>query len=290
MSLNFKNNKLQRLRFKDYFQMDQDHIEEAYQALSLRMKRADQYILQPKKNWWKITGIAATLALLVVSGIFFTVSYDRVIPAEIHYVTNNFSQITLPDSTRVWLSANSTLKYRQEFTGRFRDVELIGEAYFEVQKDAKHPFRVQAGNQMVEVLGTSFNIRAYENESEQITSLTEGSVEISGFQENAVMLQPGQQLVYHKSDDSFIVEPFDEQFLMSWKKGIYVFNNMPFVEIVGILEKGFGVHIKILNEELKQKPYTAKFENGETLEEIIELIRINAKYTYRYNNGTLIIE
>ena len=106
---------------------------------------------------------------------------------------------------------------------------------------------------------------------------------------DAVILQPDQQLIYDTRNDSFIVKSFNKQSLLSWKSGVYIFDKMPLSEIVEILGKGFGVHISIINEDLKQKPFTAKFENGESLEMIMELIKINAKYTYYYNNGILTI-
>ena len=78
--------------------------------------------------------------------------------------------------------------------------------------------------------------------------------------------------------------------LMSWKTGRYVFINQTFGEIVRTLEKGFNVTIRIENETLKAKPYTMRFENGESLEKILDLIRVNAKYGYQYENGTIVIK
>ncbi len=276
------------IKFKDFIEMDEAHIQSSYKRL---LEKINNYA-QPVRliNGWKITAIAASIALLVVSGIFFSLIRQGQKNTEIVYVTKNPSHINLPDGTEVWLGSNSRLKYPETFTGDFRGVQLNGEAYFEVVRNARHPFRISAGEQIVEVLGTSFSVRAYDDESEIITSLVEGSVKVYGQDSGEHTLTPGQQASYRKEDKSCVVSDFNVNLMMSWKTGKYVFENLLFEDIAHVLEKGFDVNIIIENKHLKTKPITAKFENGESLETILDLIGINAKYTYRYHNGVVTIK
>ena len=177
-----------------------------------------------------------------------------------------------------------------------------------------------AGGQTVVALGTSFNVRAYTGEQDVKVALIEGSVmvtdDMSGeevvlmpAQEASILKgvgsikvtdgKPQQQSVDEKteqeaetvrSDGSIAVNDVDIDRLMSWKTGRYVFYNMPFEEIAKMLEKGFSVTIHIENEALKSKPYTMRFENGESLEKILDLIQVNARYSYQYHNGIIIIK
>ena len=211
------------------------------------------------------------------------------------------------------------MRYQQTFAGKTRDVAWEGEAYFEVAHNSEQPFRVLAGDQTVEALGTSFNVRASAREQIVRVALVEGSVRVTDDRTGkAVVLKPAQEATIVKSagsikvtDDkskqaavhqsshshamvknagSIAVKEVDLEMMMSWKTGRYVFNNMAFEEIAKTLEKGFRVTIHIENEMLKRKPYTMRFENGESLEKILDLIQVNAKYTYQYNNGIVVIK
>jgi ferric-dicitrate binding protein FerR (iron transport regulator) len=264
--------------------------------------------------------MVSSVALLVVGGLYrFAPSHPEQQPVEIAYLTDRATPITLSDGTKVWLSAHSQLRYRQTFDGKTRDVALEGEAYFEVAHNSRQPFRVLAGDQTVVALGTSFNVRAYTGEADVTVTLVEGSVRVTDDRSGqAVILKPAQEATIAKNTGMVTVadgksqqtedvkpEPeietvhspvaiavgdADIDRLMSWKTGRYVFNNMTFEDIAKMLEKGFKVTIHVENEELKNKPYTMRFENGESLERILDLIQISAKYSYWYNNGTIIIK
>lgn len=128
-------------------------------------------------------------------------------------------ELQLPDGTRVWLNAASTLRYPTSFTSlKERKVELSGEAYFEVAKNKAVPFRVEALNQVVEVLGTHFNITSYKDELAVRTTLLEGSVKIN----NKSILKPGQQAV--NIDSVIYISKVDPETAMEWKNGKFSFN------------------------------------------------------------------
>ena len=129
-------------------------------------------------------------------------------------------ELQLPDGTRVWLNAASSLKYPASFYGQNqRSVELIGEAYFEVAKDKTKPFVVKSKGQEVEVLGTHFDVNAYPDEQSIKTTLIEGSVKLNG----QLTLKPGEQSVL--SDGKFNVKEVNAIDAADWKNGEFVFTN-----------------------------------------------------------------
>lgn len=205
------------------------------------------------------------------------------------YSAGKKSAVVLADGTRVDLNVNSVLRYPASFDGDSREVELSGEAFFEVAHDVARPFVVHAGAQRIEVLGTSFNVRCYGGESAIETTLIEGRV-LLDCEAGSVILQPGQQALFSTLESELEVKSADVGNFVAWKTGKYSFVNQTFDAIIAVLERGFGVSIQIMNEELKHKSYTMRFENGESLEKILELIKINGKFEYRYQNGQIIIE
>lgn len=142
-------------------------------------------------------------------------------------------QLELADGTRVWLNASSSLRYPTSFKGAERVVELQGEGYFEVAKNARQPFMVRSGNAVVQVLGTSFNVNAYPEEPVRAT-LLEGSVKMNG-----QALKPGQQATLHNNQVNLSEAGIDE--VMAWKNGLFLFNNRPLPEIMREVERWYQV-------------------------------------------------
>lgn len=169
-------------------------------------------------------------------------------------------QITLPDGTRVWLNAASSIRYPTVFTGRERRVEIAGEAYFEIAKNEKMTFHVNVNNRMdVEVLGTHFNVNAYDNETGINTTLLEGSLRITsgraadlavkdrGLQGNAVVLKPGQQAQVPASRQMTsgikVVNNADIDKVMAWKNGLFYFDGASLAEIMRQLERWYDIEV-----------------------------------------------
>jgi len=308
------------IKFQNFWEIDNQQVTTSYQKLWMRIGQFTPLILpKPAFNWWKLAAMAASVALLITCGLYWSHTSPVEQSADIVYVTDDGSQITLSDGTKVWLSARSQLRYRQSFTGKTRDVTLEGEAYFEVAHNTRQPFRVMAGGQTVVALGTSFNVRAYAGEQDVKVTLVEGIISVTdekskhevilkpsqeatidknagsiniadNKQQQSVDIIPGQETENVKSAGMIAVNDVDIDMLMSWKTGRYVFYNMAFEDIAKMLEKGFKVTIQIENEVLKSKPYTMRFENGESLEKILDLIQVNARYSYQYVNGIVVIK
>jgi len=283
----------QPVKFHDFWEIDDQKVNTSYHKLWRRIEQLPPLIqLKPAFNWWKPVAIALFFIVLIISGLYRnSTTHPIQQPVEIEYITDKSTQFDLSDGTKVWLSAHSQLRFQQTFTGGTRDVALDGEAYFEVAHNREQPFRVLTGDQTVVALGTCFNVRTYTAEPEVKITLMEGSIRVTDDKSgHSIVLKPAQEATIIKSTGSIVVNDVDLNMAMSWKTGIYVFNNITFEEIITTLEKGFHVTIQIENEALKNKPYTMRFENGESLEKILELIQINANYSYQYINGNIIIK
>ena len=152
-------------------------------------------------------------------------------------------QVRLPDGTQVWLNSESSITYPTLFAGNERKVEITGEAYFEVTKNPKMPFRVKMNGQAeVEVLGTHFNINAYTNEAAIKTTLLEGSVKITNGADKA-MLEPGQQAQLNTANKIRIVKSVDIEKIMAWKNGLFNFEGADLDEVMRQLSRWYDIDV-----------------------------------------------
>ena len=180
-------------------------------------------------------------------------------PAEIEYnllTTPRGGQyrLILPDGSKVWLNAASSLKYPTSFTGKERVVELQGEAYFEIAKNASMPFKVSftppsGGRGEIEVLGTSFNVMAYMDESTVNTTLLEGSVQVHNGAGTS-LIRPGEQAQLNKAGD-FKVAPADTEEAIAWKNGLFKFNEATIEEVMRQVSRWYDVEVVYVNEAPK---------------------------------------
>lgn len=177
--------------------------------------------------------------------------YDPVAATEEQMVYNSIStpkgrqfQLILPDGTKVWLNAASSLKYPTHFSGNERKVEIKGEAYFEVAKNAQKPFIVTLPQGAeVRVSGTHFNINAYDNEPAMKTTLLEGSVKVSAIgNAQSAMLKPGEQAVL-TADSRFTIAGADVEKVMAWKNGVFNFEDATLQEVMHQLERWYDIEV-----------------------------------------------
>lgn len=183
-------------------------------------------------------------------------------------------QVTLPDGTKIWLNAASSLRFPTAFTGGERMVELIGEGYFEVAKNAAMPFLVKLGNATVQVLGTHFNIMAYSDEPELKTTLLEGSVKIKSERgsEGEKTLKPGEQAVISGDNHLTILKNADVEQATAWKNGYFQFNKID-QEAMREISRWYDIDIAY-DKEMKEKEYTGKIARNVKLSNIVEALKI----------------
>ena len=188
------------------------------------------------------------------------------------------SFVMLEDSTRVWLNADSRLRYPNRFEGGERRVELEGEAYLEVAKDAACPFVVATERGNVRVLGTSFDVRAYGEEAMMATLVT-GRVRYEG-EGRRVMLAPGEQVRVSVSG-KVTKRQVDVEEYVGWRKGIFVFDGRPLAEIAKDLERWYGVRLLFMSQELRELPFTGYLERYDKIERFLELLKATGELDYQ---------
>lgn len=171
-------------------------------------------------------------------------------------------QIILPDGSKVWLNAASSLRYPLRFNKKERNVELMGEAYFEVAHNTTMPFKVKTATQEVEVLGTHFNVNAYQDEESAKTTLLEGSVKISQTQSKvSKLLKPGQQAIV---TGTINVSNVDTEQAIAWKDDLFMFNEDNLGHIMRMVARWYDVEVVFNDDELKNELYSgsvSKFVN-----------------------------
>ncbi len=198
----------------------------------------------------------------------------------------------LKDGSRVTLNRYSALTVPKNFKGTAREVTLRGEALFEVAKNAGKPFRVVTGELTVEVLGTVFNVNAYRENPEIVTTLLEGRVavrEIDNGQE--LLLSPGERAVYSLNEKELVHDTgTDTERVVAWQKGILIFSGESLEDIARILSNHFNIPVKVTDEALAGYRVTADFTDNEDLETILNLLIHVAPFSWERAEQTIILK
>jgi len=179
-------------------------------------------------------------------------------------------QVVLSDGSQVWLNAQSTLKYPLEFTGDSRTVEIEGEGYFTVAPDKKRPFKVISKGQEVIVLGTSFNVSAYTNETVR-TTLVSGALQVRHANQSTI-LKPGEQSSVSRSD-GLSKHPVDTEEAIAWKSGIFYFNRTSIREAMAQLSRWYNIEI-VYEDKPKVLHFYGRISRDYTLAQVLEVLRL----------------
>ena len=221
---------------------------------------------------------AAVVTLLLLSTIFGTVllknSYSDKTLNTLYVPAGQRARITLHDGTEVWLNAQSTLVYPSKFNKNHRTVDIEGEAYFDVSKDNKRPFRVNTNQVNIEVLGTQFNLYSYDEANFVETTLVEGSLKVFDNQneDNVVLLKPNEQATF--KNGILTVAPVSNPDHLLWKDGIYSFENEALIDIIYKLELYYDIDIEVEDPEIFNVTYTGKFRQRDGIDEILRILQI----------------
>ena len=245
------------------------------------------------KWWMTIQRVAAILLLplMIYSGYVTFRNFSlKNLPEEqvmMQTVTSRqgmVTRFTLADGTKIWLNSCSELKFPTRFTGKVREVKLKGEAFFEVTKNEKQPFRVNAKELNVEVLGTSFNVINYNDDNQSEVILVEGKVRLSSqkdqIKKELGLMNPGQRAVYDQEVRNVVTENVDVDKYIAWRDGNLIFRDDKMEDVVKRLSRWFNVEIVILDPEIKSYIYKATFRN-ENLKQVMNLLAISAPIDYR---------
>ncbi|RZS74614.1 FecR family protein [Pseudobacter ginsenosidimutans] len=206
--------------------------------------------------------------------------------------------VTLPDGTRVWLNAASSLRYPTVFNGTERKVQITGEAYFEVAQNKNQPFKVETGKGIeVEVLGTHFNVNSYDDEPTINTTLLEGSVKVvakNSPQENgnSVVLRPGQQAQNSNTEDGkgLRIRQVDLDEVVAWKDGAFSFNDADLKAVMRQLSRWYDVEVEYAGEISEQQRFTGKLGRSIPLADLLaEMKDYDVKFRIEGGNKIVVL-
>jgi transmembrane sensor len=289
-------------------------FEELYPAYNSTETRSRRSSL---KKWWLpvVAVIVVALTFLILNTNLISGRGLRTPPIQSQVSTKPGSktQITLPDGSVVWLNASSNLTYGEHFGNKVREVNLVGEAFFDVVKDAAHPFIIHTATVDVKVLGTAFNVRSYPNDANTETSVLRGKVEVTvkNRENTTYYLRPNekvivansvttsaekkqqriqqdvkpmvsiQPLTYYHADSSIIET--------SWVENKLVFQeNETFREVALKMERWYGVHIQFADDQVGEYRMYGSFTN-ETIKQALDALKIGFNFNYRVNKDKIVI-
>jgi len=257
---------------------------------------------------WPMVGIAAAVALIFfISRRPESVKSDRVGQVAENTISTkpgSKSKIQLPDGSQVWLNADSRMTYNESFRGPFREVQITGEAYFDIAKDKDHPFIIHTNSIDVRVLGTSLNIRSYANEKNTEAVLIRGSIEVTlrSSPDKKIILQPNEKLVVQNGRAMVVkkgmpsVQKYEDAPVMTlgkahiqpkdtvamdilWVKNKLSFDQETLEDVARKIERWYAVKVTIKDERLKRTEYSAVFED-ESLRQVMEALRMTGNFRY----------
>ncbi|UZR98398.1 FecR family protein [Chondrinema litorale] len=256
----------------------------------IEIKRLEQH--QEKiRNRNRVWQIAASVILLI--GIGISAYLYKPQEPKINYITKSTTEgqrlnLTLSDGSVIVLNSNSKLTYPEKFSATSREITLQGEAYFEVMRNSAKPFSVSSGDVVTTVLGTSFNIRAFDIENIEVT-VNSGKVKVAA---NAigkeVVLSKGQQANYSKHLGDITTNEVNPEWYNSWISKSLEFDLMPFKEVVKILEHTYTAKVQIRNSASNECLIRGKYED-EKLTNVLDGLQYVVKFDYHFDESGVII-
>lgn len=234
--------------------------------------------------------IAASIALLVVGTgfIYFFMKGSLAVEYYTYTCQDSNYQLMLPDSTSVYLNKDSRITYSNRYGKKNRQVELLGEAFFDVRKN-ESPFLLDIANTgtTIEVLGTRFNVQAHGDEQEIVATLEEGSILFKDGKQQ-VMLSPNQQLIYNKKTLVLNLQDVDADIYTAWKDDIYRYSRISLQELCVELERIYGVEISV-NQQLKDIKVSGSFEYRQSLEDVLNVMKKSIAFEWKRNENKVIV-
>ncbi len=207
---------------------------------------------------------AVTGFLIIISGLIFML--DQKPEIIVREAILEIVKDTLPDGSILSLNKNSKISYPEKFSAKTREMDMNGEVFFEIKADKSRPFIIHAGNTLVRVYGSSFNLKTIENGSDIELFVKSGSVEFSAIEKYAadtlsIVLEAGQKGIYSKNTKKISKIVHADQNELFWKERKLVFNQLELVKLKMCLEKNYGVQLNLKGENLEDLKFSATFKN-----------------------------
>lgn len=298
------------------YSFNQSYEQDAVQKILNRLNnKIDAQQKQENKGksrsiWIKISAVAAAFLIGVLGYVYYFAADVPVMksPNIVSTKKGSKSSVILPDGTKVWINADTRLSYNESTWETVRDVQLEGEAYFDVVKDVKRPFTVHTSTIDIKVTGTAFNVRAYANERKTEATLIRGAVEVSLKKKEGkkIMLTPNDKLVVQNDYDlpapenkrkhyapiqllTVKTNPVDSTATeMQWTKNRLIFEKETFSDIIPVLERWYDVKIDLKKSALSAKTFSGTFEN-DSLEDVLESFKFSLGFNYTVQKNKIII-
>lgn len=230
-----------------------------------------------KKINFKTWFIAASVTILIAFLWYKNTVNDAVKTKEVEWVQisaakSEVKKVTLPDGSVIWVNAESSVRFKKNFEGKMREVWLEGEAYFDVVHDTSKAFEVHSGTLTTHVLGTAFNVNAYDSDRKAVITVTRGKVAVASEKANLAVLERNQQIIYNRGTEIFSIGQSASDDLMSWTKGRLIFKDEAFAEIGKRLERWYGVEIEFQRSGLEQCKLTASFDTNLPVHDVLKML------------------
>jgi len=287
----------------DWLDADESHVRE-FMALhklndiSLLNQPDSKIDVQKKKKTITFRQIGYELAKIAAILILFwggtklyetTSVKENVIAYQTLYVpAGQRAELILPDSTHVWLNARSKLVYPISFGKDIRQVELNGEAYFDVIHNEKQPFVVKTPQMDIQVLGTEFNVTAYSSSSDFEVALLRGCIELSSPRLSSNYRMKEKEHI-RLQNNKLISKDISDYDYFRWKEGLICFNNESVATIIEKLKLYYDIDIEVYNQKFINSRYTGKFRTKDGIEQVLRVLQIEHKFTYTKNNDLNLI-
>ncbi|MBN1416389.1 MAG: FecR family protein [Bacteroidales bacterium] len=280
----------EKIREKTHPEKAEKSIHTQFFIKEIENLRENHRLLKNRYRLW--LSIAASLIFILCIASVVFLSTTRILKKTITESiapSGQKSQLLLADGTKVYLNSGTILRYDSRFGKQNREIELAGEAYFEVMADKKLPFLIYTSDIEIKVMGTKFNVMAYPNEPHIETTVTEGTVnvkEING--EKSVILTANQKASYTRSNRQLVRDVVNPVTFTSWKENILYFDNENFENVINKLERWYGVSIHLEGKDSVDDRFTITIKN-ESLKEVLDLISLTTPLRYKIEENDVTI-
>jgi ferric-dicitrate binding protein FerR (iron transport regulator) len=254
----------------------------------ISVKKAHLSLYPVIRKW---AAAAAVIAIIILSGIYTVEKHKSSdsLPYTIETVKNGKSIITLNDGTKIWLNKGSLLVCDKDFGHKNRKVELTGEAYFEVAKDADKPFVVRTKDLDVEVLGTRFNVNAASEGQTVAVTLAEGKIRVTTVELQQLTLRQGEQLLLDRKNKKLSVSEVNSELYISWKNDEIIFEQETLEEILGMMQRNFHINICLENRQIADRKITGRFPLDEQPDRMLKILQKQVPFNYSSDKDTIFI-
>ena len=237
---------------------------------------------------WRMIAAILFVFFGVATILIFSLRSSRTSLLTVANPSGRIQLITLPDSSKVWLNASTTIRYAASFQ-KERHLVLEGEAYFEVTHDSNHPFVVIAGDLQTTVLGTSFNVKAFNADASTKVSVISGKVKVTNNSKELGVLSFSDELKFDRANKTRTIGSIDTNNVLAWKHGKLKFNGESFEEIAVVIKSWYGIQVKFADASVARCRYYLSVDNTVPIDTFLSIISDVAGIRYVFNNDKTIV-